>query len=121
MNSDGTGIVTVVGCGGDRDREKRPLMVDIAVRLSTNVILTSDNPRTEDPDQIISQMMAGVSEALRKRVAVQPDRQRAIEMACTMITAGSLVLIAGKGHEKYQEINGMRHPFDDVQIAETAM
>lgn len=121
MNSDGKAVMTVVGCGGDRDREKRPVMADIAARLSTNVILTSDNPRTEDPEQIIGQMLTGVSEALRSRVVVQLDRKQAIEMACAEAGAGSLVLIAGKGHEKYQEIDGVRHPFDDVQVARAAL
>jgi UDP-N-acetylmuramoyl-L-alanyl-D-glutamate--2,6-diaminopimelate ligase len=114
-------ILTVVGCGGDRDRDKRPLMAEIAVRLSGQVILTSDNPRSEDPDKVIEEMLSGIDEAARNRVYILTDRKKAIETACAQVQAGGLILIAGKGHEKYQEINGVRHPFDDVAIAKAAL
>jgi UDP-N-acetylmuramoyl-L-alanyl-D-glutamate--2,6-diaminopimelate ligase len=121
MNPNGRPITTVVGCGGDRDREKRPLMASIAARLSGRVILTSDNPRTEDPDKIIEQMLCGIEETSRGHVSIIPDRKMAIDAICAQAEPESLILIAGKGHEKYQEINGVRYPFDDVAIAKAAL
>lgn len=109
-------VITVVGCGGDRDRTKRPLMAEIAAKLSDQVILTSDNPRTEDPSAIIDEMKAGLDPTgLRKSISL-PDRREAIKLSCTMAQAGDIILIAGKGHETYQEINGERFPFDDFAI-----
>lgn len=109
-------VFTVVGCGGDRDKTKRPVMAKIACDLSDKVIITSDNPRTEDPAVIIEEMMAGVDgHHFKKTLSIQ-DRQQAIKTACSMAVAGDIILIAGKGHEKYQEINGVRHDFDDMKI-----
>lgn len=110
------GIITVVGCGGDRDRGKRPMMAALAARLSRKVILTADNPRSEDPNTIIEEMSAGIEPAFRDRATIIPDRRAAIERACQTATDNDVVLIAGKGHEKYQEVAGKRLPFDDVAI-----
>jgi UDP-N-acetylmuramoyl-L-alanyl-D-glutamate--2,6-diaminopimelate ligase len=106
-------IFTVVGAGGDRDTTKRPEMGAIAAKLSDKVFLTSDNPRSEDPNAIIDQMAAGVGISARKKVLQEPDRAAAIEKALHMAAPGDIVLIAGKGHETYQEIAGVKHPFDD--------
>ena len=109
-------LITVVGCGGDRDKTKRPVMAGIATSLSDNVIITSDNPRTEDPQVIISEMEAGVSAENFKKYVSVVDRKQAIKMACQMAEANDIIVIAGKGHETYQEINGVRHDFDDMKI-----
>jgi UDP-N-acetylmuramoyl-L-alanyl-D-glutamate--2,6-diaminopimelate ligase len=106
-------IFTVVGAGGDRDTTKRAEMGAIASKLSDKVFLTADNPRSEDPEAIIGQMAEGVPISLRKKVLREPDRRLAIEKALSMAVAGDIVLIAGKGHETYQEIAGIKHPFDD--------
>ncbi|MEL7118457.1 MAG: cyanophycin synthetase, partial [Bacteroidota bacterium] len=106
-------VITVVGCGGDRDRKKRPVMAQIAVAGSDLAILTSDNPRTEDPDFIISEMEAGLNKDQLKQTLTISNRRSAIKTAVKMATSKDIVLVAGKGHEKYQEINGVRHPFDD--------
>lgn len=109
-------LITIVGCGGDRDKTKRPIMAKIATEMSTQAILTSDNPRTEDPAVILSEMEAGISpENFKKFITIQ-DRKQAIKTACQMAEKGDIILIAGKGHETYQEINGVRHDFDDMQI-----
>lgn len=109
-------IITVVGCGGDRDKAKRPEMARIACKWSDQVILTSDNPRSEPPEQIIKEMEVGVPlEAVRKVLSIT-DRKQAIKTACRLAQTNDIILIAGKGHEKYQEINGIKHPFDDKQI-----
>jgi UDP-N-acetylmuramoyl-L-alanyl-D-glutamate--2,6-diaminopimelate ligase len=110
-------IITVVGCGGDRDKAKRPTMAAIAQKLSTQVILTSDNPRTEDPSQILQDMQAGINNTSNTPVLAIADRAQAIQTASLLAQTGDVVLIAGKGHEKYQEIEGVKHPFDDFQIA----
>jgi UDP-N-acetylmuramoyl-L-alanyl-D-glutamate--2,6-diaminopimelate ligase len=119
INSIRTGneeLITVVGCGGDRDIQKRPKMGNIAASLSTKVIFTSDNPRSEDPQSIIDQMEAGVpAEHYKKTVSVS-DRKQAIKIACQMAHKNDIILVAGKGHEKYQEINGERFDFDDFEI-----
>jgi UDP-N-acetylmuramoyl-L-alanyl-D-glutamate--2,6-diaminopimelate ligase len=108
-------VFTVVGCGGDRDREKRPKMAAIACALSDKVILTSDNPRSEDPQTILDDMMAGVGgEYFGKTLSIL-DRAMAIKTAVSMATTGDILLVAGKGHEKYQEIKGVRHDFDDLK------
>jgi UDP-N-acetylmuramoyl-L-alanyl-D-glutamate--2,6-diaminopimelate ligase len=109
-------IISVVGCGGDRDRAKRPVMAAIAASKSDRVIVTSDNPRSEDPKSIIQEMVAGLDPIQKKKVLSVTDRREAIEVACSLAKAGDIILIAGKGHEKYQEINGVKHPFDDLQI-----
>ena len=109
-------IVTVIGCGGDRDALKRPVMAGIACEESDKVILTSDNPRSEDPEEIIRQMQKGVERQHQKKVLSITDRREAIRTACSLASAGDIILVAGKGHEKYQEIKGVKHPFDDVKI-----
>jgi len=109
-------ILTVVGCGGDRDKRKRPIMADVAVRYSDQVILTADNPRTEDPEAIIREMEAGISATDKNKVLSITNREQAIRTACKLAQPGDFILVAGKGHEKYQEINGVKHPFDDQQI-----
>ena len=107
-------VITVVGCGGDRDQTKRPKMARIASQLSSQAIFTSDNPRTENPQTILDEMEVGVaSENYRKTLTVL-DRRQAIKTACKLSEAGDIILIAGKGHENYQEINGLRSYFDDL-------
>jgi UDP-N-acetylmuramoyl-L-alanyl-D-glutamate--2,6-diaminopimelate ligase len=109
-------LVTVVGCGGDRDRDKRPLMAEIAHKYSDKVILTSDNPRTEDPDKILDDMFKGIPVSGKRNVMRITDRKEAIRTGCNLCNDGDILLIAGKGHETYQEINGVRHPFDDREV-----
>tara|TARA_R110000851_G_scaffold157058_2_gene299729 strand:+ start:10690 stop:12153 length:1464 start_codon:yes stop_codon:yes gene_type:complete len=109
-------LITVVGCGGDRDATKRPIMGKIAATLSTKVVFTSDNPRTEDPDKIVEEVEAGVpAEHFNKTVSIT-NRKQAIKNACQMANENDIILIAGKGHETYQEINGERIDFDDFKI-----
>lgn len=110
-------LFTVVGCGGDRDKSKRPEMAKIACELSDKVIFTSDNPRSEDPNQIIEEMNAGVPGQHFKKTLSITDRKQAIKTAISMAKKDDIILIAGKGHEKYQEINGVKHDFDDREIA----
>jgi UDP-N-acetylmuramoyl-L-alanyl-D-glutamate--2,6-diaminopimelate ligase len=109
-------VITVVGCGGDRDAAKRPMMAKIACDLSNRVILTSDNPRSEDPDLIIKQMQKGVDAVNRKKTLSISDRSEAIKTACSIANPGDIILVAGKGHEKYQEIKGVKHSFDDMLV-----
>ena len=109
-------LITVVGCGGDRDRTKRPKMGHIASALSTKVIFTSDNPRTEDPDKIIEEVEAGVEPQNFKKIMSITNRRQAIKTACQLAKKNDIILIAGKGHETYQEINGERKDFDDLKI-----
>ncbi|MAL58638.1 MAG: UDP-N-acetylmuramoyl-L-alanyl-D-glutamate--2,6-diaminopimelate ligase [Flavobacteriaceae bacterium] len=119
INSIRTGneeLITVVGCGGNRDAEKRPKMGNIAATLSTKVIFTSDNPRNEDPELIIEAIEKGVSPTHYKKTLSITDRRQAIKTACQMANEGDIVLIAGKGHETYQEIKGERFDFDDFKI-----
>ncbi len=106
-------IITVCGCGGDRDAGKRPIMAREAAVRSDRVILTSDNPRTEDPDEILRQMEVGLPDESRPTTLTITDRRQAIRTACQLAQSGDVVLIAGKGHEDYQEINGVKHHFDD--------
>ncbi len=106
-------IFTVVGCGGDRDKAKRPLMAKAAARLSDQLILTSDNPRSEDPNAILQEMEAGLDPEALGRTVVIENREQAIKTACQWANPGDIVLVAGKGHEKYQEIQGKKYPFDD--------
>ncbi|MDB9910434.1 UDP-N-acetylmuramoyl-L-alanyl-D-glutamate--2,6-diaminopimelate ligase, partial [Flavobacteriales bacterium] len=108
-------LITVVGCGGDRDKTKRPLMAAVACNLSNQVILTSDNPRSENPDAIIEDMMRELDPIQRKKVLVIIDRKQAIKTACRLAKTNDIILVAGKGHEKYQEINGEKFPFDDLE------
>jgi UDP-N-acetylmuramoyl-L-alanyl-D-glutamate--2,6-diaminopimelate ligase len=109
-------VITIAGCGGDRDKAKRPQMASIACEYSDKVIFTSDNPRTEDPRAILEDMKVGVPAQHFKKYVVIEDRAEAIKMACSIALPGDIVMIAGKGHEKYQEINGIKNAFDDVQI-----
>ena len=109
-------LITVVGCGGDRDKTKRPVMADIASNLSDKIIITSDNPRTENPETIIEEMERGVAPQNYKKTVSIIDRKQAIKAACQLAQANDIILIAGKGHETYQEINGVRHDFDDMKI-----
>jgi UDP-N-acetylmuramoyl-L-alanyl-D-glutamate--2,6-diaminopimelate ligase len=109
-------VITIIGCGGDRDRSKRPLMAQVACDWSTKVILTSDNPRSEDPQAIIREMEAGVTPNNRKKAISIVDRKEAIRTACHFAQPGDIIVLAGKGHEKYQEIAGVKHPFDDKKI-----
>ena len=109
-------LITVVGCGGDRDRTKRPKMGHIASALSSKVIFTSDNPRTEDPDAIIEEIEKGVEPQNFNKTVSVTNRKQAIKTACQMAKANDIILIAGKGHETYQEINGDKHDFDDYKI-----
>ena len=108
-------LITIVGCGGDRDKSKRPLMAQVACNLSTQVIITSDNPRSENPDDIIKDMIAGLSPVQKKKVLVITDRRQAIMTAGKLAHENDIILLAGKGHEKYQEINGEKFPFDDME------
>ena len=109
-------VITVVGCGGNRDKGKRPLMAQIAVRMSELVILTSDNPRDEEPADILKDMVAGVAEADMSRVLVIEERESAIKTACTIAKKNDVILVAGKGHEDYQIIKGVKLHFDDHEI-----
>ena len=108
-------VLTVVGCGGDRDALKRPEMAEIACQYSSKVILTSDNPRTEDPQAILDDMLKGVPAAKSKQVVVIENRREAIKTACMMLQPKGVLLVAGKGHENYQEINHVKHHFDDTE------
>ena len=109
-------LITVVGCGGDRDKTKRPIMANIASSMSDKAIFTSDNPRTENPETIIEEMEKGVEPQNFKKTVSILDRKQAIKTACQLANPNDIILIAGKGHETYQEINGVRHDFDDLQI-----
>lgn len=108
-------VITVVGCGGDRDKSKRPEMARIAAELSNQTLLTSDNPRTEDPEAILNDMEAGLDPSLKAKTLRISDRQQAIKTAVALAQEGDIILIAGKGHETYQEINGVKHHFDDME------
>ena len=109
-------VITVVGCGGDRDRTKRPVMATVACEHSDKVIFTSDNPRGEDPAQIIKDMEEGLAVAYKRKYISIVDRKEAIKTAINLAKAEDIVLIAGKGHEKYQEIKGVRNHFDDKEV-----
>ena len=111
-------FLVLIGCGGNRDREKRPIMGKIASELSDKVIFTSDNPRNEEPSKIISEMMEGVAAENYKKTIKVSLREEAIMMSKQLARAGDIVLIAGKGHESYQEINGKFYPFNDLKIAQ---
>ena len=109
-------VISVVGCGGDRDRTKRPLMAAVACKYSTKIIFTSDNPRSEDPLEIIKEMQKGVGATDAKKTLVMVDREEAIKTACMLAKDKDIILVAGKGHENYQEIKGVKHPFDDKEV-----
>jgi UDP-N-acetylmuramoyl-L-alanyl-D-glutamate--2,6-diaminopimelate ligase len=109
-------VITVVGCGGDRDKEKRPKMAAVACELSDKVIFTSDNPRSEHPEDILNDMMAGVGGHHFKKTSKISDRYEAIKAALMHAQKGDIVLVAGKGHETYQEIKGVRYDFDDKKV-----
>lgn len=114
-------VITVVGCGGNRDREKRPIMAKIAAEMSDQVILTADNPRDEDPAAILEEMYEGIPQIKKRKVLKILDRREAIKAASTLAGKGDIILIAGKGHETYQEIKGIRHPFDDREELKIAL
>jgi UDP-N-acetylmuramoyl-L-alanyl-D-glutamate--2,6-diaminopimelate ligase len=108
-------VITVIGCGGDRDKTKRPVMAKVACEWSDKVILTADNPRSEDPEAIIKDMEQGVDIAFKRRTVSIADRREAIKTACLLAQPGDIILLAGKGHEKYQEIKGVKNHFDDKE------
>ena len=114
-------VISLVGCGGNRDKAKRPLMAQIACKYSNKVILTSDNPRDEDPQTIIDEMKAGLDSVTKNKVLSILDRKEAIKVACQLAQSDDIILIAGKGHEKYQEIKGVKHPFDEMKILEETL
>ena len=118
LRKQGQQVLTVLGCGGDRDKTKRPEMAEVAARMSDKVILTSDNPRSEDPVQIIRDMEAGLPAEKKKNVFSITDRREAIRAAVHLAQPGDVILVAGKGHEKYQEINGVKNHFDDREELE---
>ncbi len=109
-------VITVVGCGGDRDKTKRPIMGEVACEHSDKVVFTSDNPRSEDPQQILQDMETGLNTAAKRKFISIPDRKQAIKTAVSMAKGEDIVLVAGKGHEKYQEIMGVKHHFDDKEV-----
>lgn len=109
-------VITVIGCGGDRDKAKRPIMAQTACDWSDKVILTADNPRTENPQTIIEEMQKGVSPTSQRKTLSILDRREAIKTACLLAQPGDIILVAGKGHEKYQDISGIKHHFDDKEI-----
>lgn len=114
-------VITVVGCGGNRDASKRPTMANIATQLSDQVIFTSDNPRNEDPESIIREMEAGVEMQLRNKYLSISNRREAIRTAARLAKKNDIILIAGKGHEKYQDIKGEKFPFDDLEVARESL
>ncbi|MBO5974778.1 MAG: UDP-N-acetylmuramoyl-L-alanyl-D-glutamate--2,6-diaminopimelate ligase [Paludibacteraceae bacterium] len=114
-------LITVVGCGGNRDKGKRPMMAREAVNGSNRVILTSDNPRDEDPQDILNDMLEGVDASERRKVLVIADRREAIKTACALAQRGDVILVAGKGHENYQIIKGVKHHFDDKEEIQLAI
>jgi len=109
-------VISIVGCGGNRDRSKRPLMAAIACKYSDKVIFTSDNPRDEEPMEIIREMQKGVGPTDARKTLVMVDREEAIKTACMMAHEKDIILVAGKGHETYQEIKGIKNPFDDREV-----
>lgn len=119
---DGNGhIISVVGCGGNRDKTKRPIMAQESVRLSDQVILTSDNPRFEEPQDIIDDMVAGLDAIQKKKTLCIVEREQAIKTACALAKSGDVILIAGKGHEDYQDVKGVKHHFDDREIVKSIL
>jgi UDP-N-acetylmuramoyl-L-alanyl-D-glutamate--2,6-diaminopimelate ligase len=117
----GVQLITVVGAGGDRDRTKRPKMAAISAEGSTKVILTSDNPRSEDPEKILDEMEVGITHDLKRKTLRIADRHEAIKTAVMLANKGDVILIAGKGHETYQEVMGVKHHFDDREELKIAL
>jgi UDP-N-acetylmuramoyl-L-alanyl-D-glutamate--2,6-diaminopimelate ligase len=113
LRTQGQQLITVVGCGGDRDKTKRPVMAQVACEHSDKTILTADNPRSEDPEAILNDMEAGLTGPQKRKSLRITDRKEAIKVAVSFARPGDIVLIAGKGHETYQEIKGIKHHFDD--------
>src|SRR5690606_35945521 len=111
LRTRGQQLITVIGCGGDRDAEKRPIMAEVACEHSDRAILTADNPRSEEVDAILDQMEAGLTAAHKRKLLRISDRREAIKTACALAQPEDIVLVAGKGHETYQEIKGVRYPF----------
>ena len=120
LNGNGE-VITVVGAGGNRDKGKRPLMAKEAVKGSAKVIITSDNPRFEEPADIIQDMLQGLSDEEQEKVLTISDRREAIRTACMIAKSGDVILVAGKGHEDYQDIKGVKHHFDDREEVKKAM
>lgn len=116
LRTNGQQLVTVVGCGGDRDTTKRPIMGQVACEHSDKTILTSDNPRSEDPEVILNAMESELTGVQRRKCLRITDRREAIKVACSLASAGDVILVAGKGHENYQEIKGVKHHFDDLEV-----
>ena len=116
LRTGGQKLITVVGCGGDRDKTKRPVMAAAACEHSDKAILTSDNPRSEDPEAILNDMEAGLNTTQKRRSLRITDRREAIKVACSLAQPGDIILVAGKGHETYQEIRGIKHHFDDREV-----
>lgn len=116
VRTGGEQLITVVGCGGNRDKTKRPIMAKMAVQESDKAILTSDNPRFEDPEEILKDMQVGVGPTERRKTLTIVDRKEAIRTACMLSQPGDIILVAGKGHEDYQEIKGVKHHFDDAEV-----
>lgn len=116
LRTNGQQLITVIGCGGDRDKTKRPIMAAAACEHSDKAIFTADNPRNEDPEEILNEMEAGLSIAQRRKSLRVSDRREAIKTACVLAEHEDIILIAGKGHETYQEIKGVKYPFDDKEI-----
>ena len=121
IRTGGKQLVTVVGAGGDRDKTKRPRMAEISAKGSSKLILTTDNPRTEDPEKILNDMEAGITPELRSKVLRIRDRREAIRASVMLANPGDVILVAGKGHETYQEINGVRNHFDDREELREAL
>jgi len=116
LRTDGQQLITVIGCGGDRDKTKRPIMAQAASEHSDKAIFTADNPRSEDPEEILDEMEAGLTGPQKRKSLRITDRREAIKVACTLANGGDIVLVAGKGHENYQEIKGVKHHFDDKEV-----
>uniref|UniRef100_UPI0026083DCA glutamate ligase domain-containing protein n=1 Tax=Ulvibacterium sp. TaxID=2665914 RepID=UPI0026083DCA len=114
-------VITIVGCGGDRDKSKRPVMGYIASAMSNTAIFTSDNPRSEPPEAIIKEMEAGVEPQNKKKTLSIENREQAIKTACKLAVKDDIILVAGKGHETYQETNGKRIDFDDFEVVKDAL
>ena len=114
-------VITVVGCGGNRDKGKRPMMAKSAYQLSTQLILTSDNPRDEEPHAILQDMAAGLTEEQLRHTLIIEDRESAIKTACILARPGDVILVAGKGHENYQIIKGVKHHFDDHEVVKSCL
>jgi len=117
----GVQLITVVGAGGDRDKTKRPKMAAISAEGSTKIILTSDNPRTEDPEKILDDMEAGITPDLKRKTLRIADRREAIKTAVMLANKGDVILVAGKGHETYQDVMGVKHHFDDREELKNAL